>query len=66
MIGSQGEFDYDAVADLVFNNVTHFQAFFGLYQQPDNAARIAAHEDQFLDCPKMTVVVVGETTVTTK
>lgn len=64
--GSQGDFDYDAIAELSFADLTHFQTFFGLTQQPENAARIAADEGQFLDCSRSGVVVLGETVSTTQ
>lgn len=66
LIGSQADFDYDAFAELTFADVTAFQTFFGITKQPENQARIQADEAKFLDGSKMTVVVVGETTVTTK
>ncbi|KAK2604280.1 hypothetical protein N8I77_007224 [Diaporthe amygdali] len=66
LMGSQTDFDYDAIAELTFADASAFQTFFGLYQQPENAARIAADEEQFLDRPRMSVVVVGETLSTNK
>lgn len=51
-MGSQTDFDYDAIAELTFADASAFQTFFGLYQQPENAARIAADEEQFLDRPR--------------
>ncbi|ROW11983.1 hypothetical protein VPNG_05169 [Cytospora leucostoma] len=64
--GTQAEFDYDAIAELTFADAGAFQTFFGLVQQPENAARIAADEEKFLDRSKVPVVVLGETLVTTK
>lgn len=49
IMGSQTDFDYDAIAELSFADANAFQAFFGLFQQPENAARFAADEEQFLD-----------------
>lgn len=66
LLGSQVDFDYDAFAELTFTDVTHFQNFFAATQQPENAARIAADEENFLDRSKMPVVVLGETVSTTK
>lgn len=66
LIGSQRDFDYDAFAELSFVDAGAFQTFFGVCQQPQNAARIAADEEQFLDRSRMTVVVVGETISTMK
>lgn len=49
LIGSQRDFDYDAFAELSFVDAAAFQTFFGICQQPENAARISADEEQFLD-----------------
>lgn len=49
LIGSQKDFKYDAFAELSFADASAFQTFFGLYPRPENAARIAADEEQFLD-----------------
>ncbi|EMR69549.1 putative inositol-3-phosphate synthase protein [Eutypa lata UCREL1] len=65
LIGSQADFDYDAFAELVFKDETAFQTFMGVMQKPENAAEVAADEEQFLDRSKMTVVLVGDTTTTT-
>ncbi|KAI1277405.1 EthD domain-containing protein [Xylaria sp. FL0933] len=65
LMGTQAEFDYDAFAELTFEDEAAFRAFFALTQQhPENAAKIAADEELFLDTARMTVVVKGETTVT--
>ncbi|KAK6221591.1 hypothetical protein LQW54_001363 [Pestalotiopsis sp. IQ-011] len=66
LFGSQAEFDYDAFAELTFADVTAFQTFFGITQKPENQERIQADEAKFLDSSRMTVVVLGETIVTTK
>lgn len=66
LVGAQAEFDYDAFAELTFSDAAAFQAFFGVVQQPENQARIKEDEAKFLDGARMTVVVVGEMTVTTK
>ncbi|GAP91123.1 putative dimeric alpha-beta barrel [Rosellinia necatrix] len=64
LIGAQEEFDYDAFAELAFEDEAAFQAFFALTQQPENAERIAADEELFLDRARMTVVLKADTTVT--
>ncbi|KAI1352354.1 EthD domain-containing protein [Xylaria sp. FL0043] len=65
LIGTQAEFDYDAFAELTFEDEAAFQRFFALtQQQPENAEQIAADEELFLDRARMTVVVKGETRVT--
>ncbi|TGJ85979.1 hypothetical protein E0Z10_g2772 [Xylaria hypoxylon] len=64
LIGSQAEFDYDSFAELTFEDESACQAFFGVMQQPGNAARIAADEEKFLDRARLTAVVLGDTTET--
>lgn len=66
LVGNQAEFDYDAFAELSFTDLAHFETFIGLTQQPENAARIAADEEKFLDRSAMSVVVLGETLTTSK
>ncbi|KAL1853207.1 hypothetical protein Daus18300_011855 [Diaporthe australafricana] len=66
LLGSQTDFAYDAFAELSFADGNAFQTFFGHCQQPENAARIAADEEHFLDRSRTTIVVLGETFSTTK
>lgn len=66
LMGTQADFEYDAMAELTFPDVGAFQTFFGIAQQPENAARIAADEEKFLDRSKTSAVIVGETLVATK
>lgn len=49
IIGEQLDFDYDAIAELIFADVPAFQTFMGIVQKPENAARLAADEELFLD-----------------
>ena len=65
-VGSPSDFEYDAFAELVFEDVTKFQAFFGCVSTPEAAARIAEDEEKFLDRPKMRVAAVDDTAVTTR
>ncbi|KAI1322970.1 EthD domain-containing protein [Xylariaceae sp. FL0255] len=64
LIGSEHEFDYDAYVELTFEDESAFQTFFALTQRPENIIKISADEEMFLDRTRMTVVVVGDTTVT--
>lgn len=65
LVGEQDDFSYDAYAELVFQDVPAFQQFFGCITGEENAKKIAADEEQFLDRAKMRAVAVDETTVTT-
>lgn len=60
MVGAQSDFEYDAIAELIFKDETAFQTFFGLVSQPEAAKKIAENEEMFLDRPKMKVVVLGD------
>lgn len=51
-MGSQSDFEYDALAQLSFADADAFDTFWALCQQPGNAERIAADEEQFLDRPR--------------
>lgn len=64
LVGTQLDFEYDAIAELKFDNETAFQAFFSRVNEPEAARRIAQDEDQFLDRAKLRAVVLERTTVT--
>lgn len=65
LIGSQSDFDYDAIAELIFKDEGAFQAFFAKVSEPEAAAKIAKDEEQFLDRTRMKVVVLGDCITTT-
>lgn len=65
LVGTQADFAYDALAELVFDDEAAFQAFFARVSEPAVAAKIAADEELFLDRAKMRVVVQGDVVVTT-
>ncbi|KAI1340351.1 EthD domain-containing protein [Xylariaceae sp. FL0016] len=49
LIGTQADFDDDAIAELIFDNMAAFHTFYSVMQRPENAAKIAADEEHFLD-----------------
>jgi EthD domain len=65
IVGSQADFDYDAIAELVFSDQDAFQAFFAKVSEPANAQRLAEDEDSFLDRSRMRAVALDGTVVTT-
>ena len=65
LIGAPSDFEYDAIAELTFDDEAAFQAFFGTVSQQDAAEQIAKNEETFLDRPKMRVVVLGDCITTT-
>jgi hypothetical protein len=64
LVGSQADFQYDAFAELKFKDEAAFGAFYGCVTSSENAAKIAADEELFLNRGKMSVVVVGDCTST--
>jgi len=64
LIGAPAEFDYDAIAELVFEDEAAYRMFLGLISEEDAARRIRDDERLFLDRSRMRVVVLGECRVT--
>lgn len=64
LVGSQADFRYDAIAELIFDNEAAFQAFFARVSEPKAAEKIAQDEDKFLDRARMKVVIEGDCIVT--
>ncbi|KAI0116375.1 EthD domain-containing protein [Nemania sp. FL0031] len=64
ILGKQDDFDYDVVAELTFEDEAAFKTYFGLMRQPENAAKITADEDKFLDKTELRAVILGDTIVT--
>ncbi|OLN94351.1 hypothetical protein CCHL11_02945 [Colletotrichum chlorophyti] len=66
LVGSQEDFDYDVVAEMVFEDEAAFGAFCGVLAEEENARRIDEDEKTFLDRSRCRVVVLGETDVTVR
>ena len=64
LVGSQEDFSYDGIAELVFSDEAAFQTFFAIVSEPANAARIAADEENFIVREAMKAVVIGNKSVT--
>jgi len=52
--------DFDAISELIFEDQAAFQSFFDVMTQPENAARLAADEELFLDRSKVPIVILGD------
>lgn len=61
MAGSQEDFTYDAVAEMVFDGEASFQTFSGILSRPDIAPLVAADCNVFMDAARTKMVVIGET-----
>lgn len=59
--GSLEEFDFDAIAEMTFENEKAFHEFYKCIYEAEAARRLAADEETFLDPGKMKIVVVGDT-----
>jgi len=60
IMGTQADFDFDAISELTFEDQAAFQSFFDFMTQPENAAKLAADEELFLDRSKMPIAIVGD------
>lgn len=66
LIGTPTDFEYDAIAEVIFEDEAAFQAFFACVNQEEAAVRIAEDEEKFLNRAKMRVVLVDDCKVTTR
>ncbi|KAM0752617.1 hypothetical protein T439DRAFT_346492 [Meredithblackwellia eburnea MCA 4105] len=51
--------DYDAVAELVFKNKEHSDAYWKILYSPEAAGRLPADEEMFMDRSKLRIVQMG-------
>ena len=64
LVGAQPDFQYDAFAELTFEDAERFQTFMEIVGRDEARERLARDEEVFLDRGRLTAVVVGETVVT--
>ena len=64
LVGTQPDFQYDALAEVTFEDAAKFQTFMGIVSQGEAKEMLARDEAMFLDRARITAVVVGETAVT--
>ncbi|KAF1967258.1 hypothetical protein BU23DRAFT_366027, partial [Bimuria novae-zelandiae CBS 107.79] len=48
LVGTQEDFTYDGIAELVFEDKGAFETFIGVISAPEATARIAKNEDGFI------------------
>jgi len=65
MVGTQADFEYDCIAEVVFDEAEGFRKFFACVNEPGNVEKVKKDEELFTDGAKMRAVVVGECVVTT-
>ena len=63
-MGTQSDFPYDALAELTFEDATHFHTYAGIKSQSDAREAIAQDEKLFCDGARTAMVVLGEIAVT--
>lgn len=66
LLGTQEDFTYDGIAELVFQDEQAFQTFFAIVSDLESAAKIAADEEAFIVREKTKAVVNGDTSVTSR
>jgi hypothetical protein len=64
LAGSQEDFAYDGVAEIVFEDEAAFQTFMGTVSAPEAAAALAEDEEKFIVREKLKAVVIGDRSVT--
>ena len=64
--GSPDNFDFDAVAELTWEDERTFQEFYKAIYETKTAAKLAVDEAQFMDSGSSKSVVVGHTADTTR
>lgn len=63
-VGSQAYFDYDVLAEMVFENEDAWKMFYDTLGEEENAKWIEQDESNFFDRDRVKVVVLGKTEVT--
>lgn len=64
LVGTQEDFTYDGIAELVFENEVAFHTFMAKMGEEENAKRISEDEERFIVRERMRAVVKGGTEVT--
>jgi hypothetical protein len=64
LMGKQEDFDYDAIAQLEFDDAAVFHAFIGQRKDPYILRRLEEDDEKFSDPRKTRAVVLGEVCVT--
>ncbi|KAI1772786.1 hypothetical protein F4818DRAFT_139720 [Hypoxylon cercidicola] len=64
LVGSQDDFDYDVLAEMVFESKEAWKRFYEILSIEGNAKWIQEDESHFFDRRRVKVVVLGETKVT--
>jgi hypothetical protein len=58
--GDKASFDYDAVADVSFDDEAAYHAFINVLNNEEALDKLVADEDKFSDREKMKIVVIGD------
>ncbi|KAI1409884.1 hypothetical protein F5Y13DRAFT_169163 [Hypoxylon sp. FL1857] len=64
IVGSQADFDYDVLAEMVFENEEVYKGFVEVVTKEENAKWIEEDEKKFFDRKRVRIVVLGDTEVT--
>ena len=65
-MGTPEDFEYDLYCELVFEDVTAFEAFFARFREPEVAAKVGEDEERFIDRKMLKAVAVEEPMVTVR
>ncbi|KAI1137499.1 EthD domain-containing protein [Hypoxylon sp. FL0543] len=64
IVGSQADFDYDVLAEMVFESEEAYKAFVEILNREENAKWIEEDEKKFFDRKRVRLVVLGDIEVT--
>ncbi|KAI2619287.1 EthD domain-containing protein [Hypoxylon sp. NC1633] len=64
ILGSQADFDYDAIVEMVFPDEKAFQDFFKHVHGPEHGSTVIADEERFIDRAELRVAILGSTETT--
>ena len=64
LVGKQEDFEFDAIAELIFDDKAASDKFFELINEKEALATRVKEEEMFLDRTKIKAVVVGDVVTT--
>ena len=60
LLGDKASFDFDAIAEVSFDDEAAYQAFINVLGSKEASEKLAADEDKFSERAKMKIVVIGD------
>ncbi|KAI1380046.1 EthD domain-containing protein [Hypoxylon crocopeplum] len=64
LLGSQADFDYDAIIEMTFSDAEAFQGFLGCLHGAENGPTVIGDEERFIDRAQFRAAILGTTETT--